>query len=117
MKTLIAAAVLLVGGWTANASDNVCGIKDVDKVSNPATIQWAIVLKETPEMKRIVKERIKKTSPEGRVLLAEARSRVTRWTNVVMKEHKYGSVWKKIEHPNKKAKDVSRYVIAKMLAK
>jgi len=35
----------------------------------------------------------------------------------VMQEHKYDSVWKKIEHPNKKAKDVSRYVIAKMLAK
>jgi hypothetical protein len=34
-----------------------------------------------------------------------------------MQEHKYDSVWKKIEHPKKKADDISRVIIARMLAK
>tara|TARA_R110000824_G_scaffold252538_1_gene441301 strand:- start:535 stop:888 length:354 start_codon:yes stop_codon:yes gene_type:complete len=117
MKTLIAAAIIIAGGWTADLKDSVCGISYPANVTNPATIQWAVVMKETPEMKLIVKEHIKKDSPRGRVLLQQARSRVQRWTRLVMDEHKYDSVWKKIEHPKKKAHDVSRYVIAKMLAK
>ena len=118
MKTLIAAAVLLVGGqWTGNQKDSVCGVASPPSVTNPATIQWAIVMKETPEMKLIVKEKIVRDSPRGRVLLSQAKDRVRRWSRVVMQEHKYDSVWKKIEHPKEKAKDISRYVIAKMLAK
>jgi hypothetical protein len=117
MKTLIAAAIIIAGGWTADLKDSVCGVSYPASVTNPATIQWAVVMKETPEMKLIVKEGIAKDSPRGRVLLQQAKSRVQRWTRLVMTEHKYDSVWKKIAHPKKKAPDVSRYVIAKMLAK
>ena len=117
MKTLIAAAIIIAGGWTADLKDSVCGVSYPASVTNPATIQWSVVMKETPEMKLIVKEGIQKDSPRGRVLLSQAKDRVRRWSRVVMQEHKYDSVWKKIEHPKKKAHDVSRYVIAKMLAK
>jgi hypothetical protein len=117
MKTLIAAAIIIVGGWTASLKDNVCGISLPASVSNPATIQWAVVMHETPEMKLIMKERIQKDSARGRLLLAQAKSRVRRWARIVMQDHKYDSVWKKIEHTKKKADDISRVIIARMLAK
>ena len=117
MKTLIAAAIIIAGGWTANLKDNVCGVSYPASVSNPATIQWAVVMHETPEMRLIMKERIQKDSPRGRLLLAQAKSRVRRWARIVMQDHKYDSVWKKIEHTKKKADDISRVIIARMLAK
>ena len=117
MKTLIATAILIVGGWTADLKDNVCGISLPAKVNNPATIQWAVIMHETPEMRRIMKYRIHKDSPLGKQLLAQAKSRVRRWARIVMQDLKYDSVWGRIEHPKKKADDVSRVVLARMLAK
>jgi len=99
--------------WTAKAEDNICGLRDLAQVSNPAVIDFQACLDATPEMKKVKAEKIDLKSPEGIRLLAEATNRVTEACESVAKANGYCSVWKSIKHKDGRTiTDVSSQVTA-----
>ena len=44
--------------WICDRSDNICGLDDPKMLSKPAKFDYDAVLKATPEMKKIVADRI-----------------------------------------------------------
>jgi|TARA_Y100000296_G_scaffold37986_1_gene43975 hypothetical protein len=115
MKTCFAALTLLVvlTGWTAKAGDSVCGLANSKIVSNPAIVNWDLAINQTPSMKTLVKQKIKKTSPRGIILLQKAEDKVIKCSTEVMNDDGYDSVWKAIKHKQKKAPDITQKIIAK----
>ena len=99
--------------WVAKAEDNVCGLRDVTQVSNPAVIDFQACLDATPEMKKVKAEKIDLKSPEGIRLLADATSRVTQACESVQRAHGYCSIWKAIKHKDGRTiTDISSLVTA-----
>jgi hypothetical protein len=84
--------------WIAKKSDNICGISDPKKVSNPAKVKYDKCLAETWPMKKIEEEDIDPESPEGKALRAKAVRLVTKAAQQVMGDNAYCSVWKAIKH-------------------
>ena len=85
-------------GWVAREADNIVGLRDPRTLSNPVKVDYSSLLDETPEMKRIRRERIDPTSPQGIQLKNRARQRVADACEEVMQEQGYCSVWKAIRH-------------------
>lgn len=99
--------------WTAKAEDNICGLRDLSQVSNPAVIDFQACLDATPEMKKVKSEKIDLKSPEGIRLLTEATNRVTEACESVAKANGYCSIWKSIKHKDGRViTDVSNAVTA-----
>jgi hypothetical protein len=99
--------------WTAKATDNICGLRDLAQVSNPASIDFQACLDATPEMKKLKAERIDEKSPDGIRLIAEATNRVTQACEAVQRANGYCSVWKSIRHKDgRTGADISALVTA-----
>ena len=99
--------------WVARAVDSICGLRDVNQVSNPATVDFQACLDATPEMKKARQDKIGLDTPEGIRLLNEATNRVTDACEVVRSSNGYCSVWKAIKHKDGRAvSDVTELVKA-----
>ena len=66
-----AATAAVERGWVAKKGDNICGLRDLNQLSNPAKLNYKRCLAATPEMKKMKSEGIKPSSPEG-IQLANA---------------------------------------------
>ncbi|QDU85924.1 hypothetical protein Pla163_30710 [Planctomycetes bacterium Pla163] len=85
-------------GWTVKADDNIVGLSDAKTLSNPARVDYDSLLRATDEMKKLKKDRIDPTSPEGIQLTNAARQRVQSACQVIMDQEGHCSVWKAISH-------------------
>ena len=88
----------VVTGWRAQAEDNIVGLRDPKKLSNPALVDYSALMAATPEMKRIKREGIDESSPEGIQLKNRASSKVATACETVMNAGGHCSVWKTISH-------------------
>jgi hypothetical protein len=84
--------------WIAKAADNICGLKDLNQLSNPAQVDFQALLAATPEMKELKDKHIDSSSPEGIRLTNAAADRVTKACEAVRASQGYCSVWKEIKH-------------------
>jgi hypothetical protein len=99
--------------WIAKAADNICGLRDVAQVSNPAAVDFKACLDVTPEMKKAREEKIDLTTPEGIKLTNEAVNRVTEACETIRVANGYCSVWKAIKHKDgRAAPDITQLVKA-----
>ena len=104
-------AVLAVGGrddgrgtpYHVSKADNICGLDEPRQLTNPALVNYSVLLSATPEIKKIAKDKIDPTSSEGITLTAKARSRVLSACESVRQSGGYCSVWKTIRRKDKKA--------------
>jgi len=103
--------VMVEDKWIATPSDNICGIKKPEQVTQPGIISWQQALDATDEMKKIKREKIDKNSALG-ITLMEAATRKTRNAcQKAMKDMNVDSVWKQISHVRKVPWDVTHKVI------
>jgi len=99
--------------WIARASDNVCGLRDPNQLTNPAVIDFDTVLASTPEMKRVRDQGIDPKSAEGIQLRSAAVTRLTNACENVRVADGYCSVWKAVRHKDGRTiPDISSQVIA-----
>ncbi len=89
--------------WIAEKSDNICGLSDPKKLSNPAKVDYDALLKATAEMKKLEKEGIDPDSPQGKQLRKEATDKVTKASEKIRKKQGHCSVWKQIRHKDGRA--------------
>jgi len=109
------AAVCAEGHWIGKSADNICGLRDARTVSNPGKVDFGKLMNATPEIKKIEKDGIDRSSPEGIQLMQKAVDRVTKACKAVMAEKGHCSVWKKIEHSEgRTASDLTDAVEAKL---
>jgi hypothetical protein len=102
-------------GWKANETDNIAGLSDLKKLSNPAVVDYAALLAATPEYKEMEKGRIDPESPKGRTLRQQASDRVTKAADLIRRDKRYCSVWKEISHKDgRKVPDVTQEVKDKL---
>ena len=85
-------------GWRAQAEDNIVGLRDPKKLSSPSLVDYSALMAATAEMKRIKREGIDETSPEGIQLKNRAASKVATACETVMNAEGHCSVWKTISH-------------------
>lgn len=100
---LAAAPSAAVAGWQVRPEDNIVGLSDPKMLSKPAKVDYAALMKATPEMKQMRKDRIDPTSPEGIQLKAAAQQRVQNACQTVMDQDGHCSVWKAITHSDGRA--------------
>ena len=109
------AQALVAGGWISNKSDNICGIDDLKKVSNPAQVDYPDLLAATPQMKRIKKDGIDPKSPQGKLLRQEASTLITKACETVRTAKGYCGIWKAISHSDhRKVPDATSAVKAEL---
>lgn len=89
--------------WICDRSDNICGLDDARMLSKPAKIDYDALLKATPEMKKIVSDKIDPNSSEGINLRQRAVDRVREKAEAVRTANGYCSVWKTISHKDGRA--------------
>ena len=91
-------AAVVARDWIAKTTDSICGLKDVNQVSNPALIDFQACLDATPQMKKLKDNKIDPNSPEGIKLTTEAANKVTAACETLRVANGYCSVWKTIRH-------------------
>lgn len=110
-----AAPTAVEPGWKASESDNIAGLTDLKKLSNPAVVDYEALLQATPEYREIEKQRIDPESAKGRSLRQKAVDRVTKASDLIRKDKRYCSVWKEITHKDgRKVPDATQDVKAKL---
>ena len=108
-------AVVVEAEWKASESDNIAGLTDLKKLSNPAVVDYDALLAATSEMKEIERERIDPESTKGRSLRQQAADRVTKAADLIRKEKRHCSVWKQISHKDgRKIPDITQAVKDKL---
>lgn len=101
--------------WKASASDNIAGLSDLKKLSNPAVVDYDALLAATPEMKEMERERIDPDSTKGRSLRQQAADRVTKAADAIRKDKRHCSVWKAISNTDgRKIPDLTQAVKDKL---
>ena len=100
LASILLSLILLFSAsdWTAKTTDNVCGLNSLNQVSNPAIVQYQDCINSTPEMIKIVKDKIDLSSPEGIKLLTDATNKVISGCETVRASNNYCSVWRAIKH-------------------
>lgn len=99
--------------WIVVQSDNICGLKKARQLSNPGKIDFKSLYDSTPEAKKIKKDGIEESSPEGSQLKAAAYERIRKASVTVMNDRSLCSVWKKISsRSGKNVTDVTESVRA-----
>lgn len=99
-------------GWIAQESDNICGISDLKKVTNPAKVDYDHLLEETPQIKEMKRRDIDPESTEGKALRKGAQTLITKSSEVVRKEKGHCSVWKAIANKDhREIPDVTQDVL------
>jgi hypothetical protein len=89
--------------WIVDRGDNICGLCAPHMLSNPARVQYPLLLAATPELRRIEAEGIDPTSPIGIALRQAGVDRVHRACELVRVQNGYCSVWKLIRHRDGRA--------------
>lgn len=82
--------------WIAKEEDNIVGIRDLDKVSRPARVDYDALMEATPQMKELRRRDLDPNSPEGKALRKAARTLVTKKCQAARAAGGYCSVWKAI---------------------
>ena len=98
-STVEAAATSPVStGWIVKSGDNICGLSDPKKLSNPAKVRYDELRNATPEIKKMKDKNIDPNSPEGIQLKQAAVDRIRKASDSVRKDKGHCSIWKKIRH-------------------
>jgi hypothetical protein len=84
--------------WVADEDDNICGIKDLKKISNPAKVDYDSLWDATPQIKKMKEKKIDPESTEGKALRSEAKTLVTKSCELVRSAKGYCGVWKTIKN-------------------
>ena len=104
-----------VAGYAAKRSDNVCGLRNIKQVENPARVDYPTLEDATPEWRRIRKEGIDPDSARGLALRAEADRRVLDACEKVRQDKGYDSLWRAIRRlDGGPVADVTDAVLARM---
>ena len=85
-------------GWIIDRADNICGLDDPKMLSQPARVDYELLLRATPEMKKVRDDKIDPNSSEGIQLRQAAVDRVRRACERVRTTAGHCSVWKEIRH-------------------
>ncbi len=85
-------------GWIIRSEDNICGLSDPKKLSNPGRLRYSELKEATPEIKRMKEKHIDPESPEGIQLKQAAVDRIRTAADEVRGERGHCSVWKKIRN-------------------
>lgn len=100
--------------WIAEPSDNICGIADLRKLSNPARVDYDSLFESTPEMKELRRDRIDPGSARGKQLRRAANELITKAAEMVRRARGHCGVWKAIRHRDGRAiPDVTEEVRAR----
>jgi hypothetical protein len=97
-----ASAAVLESKWIANEDDNICGIKDLKKVSSPAKVDYDELWEATPQIKKMKEKKIDPESTEGKALRSQAKTLITKTCESVRSSKSYCSVWKAIKNEDKR---------------
>ena len=107
-----AGADSLLHHWNADDEDNICGISDLKKVTNPAKVDYDHLLERTPQVKEMKRKKIDPDSTEGKALRKGARTLITKTSELVREAKGHCSVWKVISHKDgRKIPDVTDDVL------
>jgi hypothetical protein len=105
----------VAAGWIVDRADNICGLDDAKMLSKPAKVDYDVVLKATPEMKKIKDDKIDPNSPQGIQLRQAAVTRVQVAAEKVRTTDGHCSVWKTIKHSDGRAvTDITESVKAQL---
>lgn len=101
--------------WVAEDDDNICGIKDLKKVSNPAKVDYDDLWAATPQIKEMKEKKIDPESTEGKALRSQAKTLITKTCELVRSAKSYCGVWKSIKNEDgRKVPDVTDDVKEKL---
>lgn len=92
-----------VPGWIAREADNICGISSLKRVTNPARVSYEVLLDATPQVREMKRKGVDPDSAEGQALRKDARTLITKASELVRKANGYCSVWKAIHHTDGRA--------------
>jgi hypothetical protein len=84
--------------WVADEDDNICGIKDLKKVSNPAKVDYDDLWDATPQIKKMKEKKIDPESTEGKALRNQAKTLITKTCELVRSAKGHCGVWKTIKN-------------------
>jgi len=85
-------------GWIVRPSDNICGIADPRKISNPAKVDYDVLFEATPEIRQMRRERIDPSSARGKQLRRAANELITKAAETVRRERGHCGIWKAIRN-------------------
>jgi hypothetical protein len=101
--------------WLADEADNICGIKDLKKVSNPAKVDYDGLWEATPQIKKMKEKKIDPESTEGKALRSQAKTLITKTCELVRAAKGNCGVWKAIKNEDKRVvPDVTKDVKEKL---
>ena len=84
--------------WIADEDDNICGIRDLRKVSNPAQVDYDDLWDATPQIQTMKQKRIDPESTEGKALRNQARTLITKTCELVRQAKGHCGIWKVIRN-------------------
>jgi hypothetical protein len=101
--------------WVAEDEDNICGIKDLKKVSNPAKVDYDDLWDATPQIRQMKEKKIDPESTEGKALRSQAKTLITKTCELVRSAKGNCGVWKAIKNEDgRKVPDVTDDVKEKL---
>ena len=101
--------------WIADEEDNICGIKDLKKVSNPAKVVYDDLWDATPQIKKMKEKKIDPESAEGKALRSQAKTLITKSAELVRAAKGHCGIWKTIKNEDgRKIPDVTDDVMDKL---
>ncbi len=89
--------------WVAAEDDNICGIKDLKKVSNPAKVDYDDLWDATPQIKKMKEKKIDPESTEGKALRSQAKTLITKTCELVRAAKGHCGIWKTIKNEDGRA--------------
>src|SRR5262245_64582174 len=84
--------------WVADEEDNICGIRDLKKVSNPAKVNYTDLWDATPQIKKMKEKKIDPESTEGKALRSQAKTLITKTCEIVRAAKGHCGIWKAIKN-------------------
>lgn len=85
-------------GWIADEEDFICGLENLEHISDPAVVNYRELFEATPQFEEMEEDGIDPESPEGIALRTEARKLIIKRCQRVQENEGYCSVWKAISH-------------------
>ena len=86
----------LPSNYLVEASDNICGLRTPRTLTQPASVDYDLLLRLTPECRQIQREHLPPGSPKRLLLLKEAKDRILKLCERARSETGACSVWKNI---------------------
>lgn len=110
----VESASSVASDWIADSDDHICGLSSLRALSDPAVVDYPVLWKATPEIKKMERDGIDPGSAEGIQLQQEATDRILEACKSVQDDRSHCSVWKAIEHKDgRKIPDITKKVKAK----